>query len=46
MLKPRLQLFKNRAIEYGIDWINYNQRELNNVRSLKEIVSNNKRYFN
>ena len=45
MTKPRLELSKNRAIEYGKDWIDYNQRVLNNARSLKDIVSNNKRYF-
>ena len=37
---------KNRVIEYGRDWIYYNQRELNQVRSLKDIVSNDKRNFN
>ena len=46
MIKPRVELFKNRGIEYGKDWIDCNQRGLNGVRSLKHIVSNNKRYFN
>ena len=45
MTKPPLQLFKNRAIENGKVCIDYNQRELNNVRSLKDIFSNNKKYF-
>ena len=46
MIKPLLELHKNRAIEYGKDWIDYNQRDLNNMRSLKDTVSNNKIYFN
>ena len=46
MIKPWLQLFNNIAIEYGKYRIDYYQRELNNVRSLKDIVLNNKRFFN
>ena len=46
MIKPRLELFKKRAIESRKDWIDYNQRELNDMRSLKLIVSSNKIYFN
>ena len=46
MIKPWLDLFKNREIGNGKDWIDYNQRKLNDVRSLKDIVSNNKRCFN
>ena len=39
MINPRLELFKNRVFEYGKDWIDYNQIELNDVKSLKDIVS-------
>ena len=46
ILKPLLELFKNRTIEHGKDWIDYNLRELKNVTSLKDTVSSNKRYFN
>ena len=46
MIKPRLELFKNRTIDNGKDWIDYNQKDLNDVRSPKDIVSFNKRYFN
>ena len=35
MINLRLELSKNRAIEYGKDRIDYNQRELNDLRSLK-----------
>ena len=45
MIKHRLELFKNRAIKYGAYWINYNKRELNDMRSLIDIISINKRYF-
>jgi len=45
MIKSRLELSKNTAIEYGNNWINYNKRDLNYMRSLKDIVSNNKTYF-
>ena len=38
MIKPRLELFKNKVIEYGRNWIDYNQRELNGVRSIQQIV--------
>jgi len=27
MIKPLLELFKNRAIEYGKDWIDYKQKK-------------------
>ena len=46
MTKSRLKLFKNRAIEHGKYWINYNKKGLNDVRSLKDKVSNIKRNFN
>ena len=46
MIKPRLELLKNRAIEHGKDWIDYNQRKFNDVKSLKDTNSNNKRCFN
>ena len=38
MIKPQLELFKNRTIEHGKDRIDYKQRDLNDLISLKDII--------
>ena len=49
MIKPRLELVKNRGIEYGKEFIDLNRKELDDVfknkKSVKEAIGNNKRYI-
>jgi len=50
IIKPRFELLKNRAIEYGKDLIDVNRKELidviGNKKSMKDLLGTNKRILN